>query len=169
MAVTVSRLWLSVSVLVLSQMGNKQVMDWHWSGSHAFCDTAFGGVANEWDEAGVWAGRDSEPNGENHTWYLELPDSYFARVSWNTRGSRKEGERKKTLCSKTASLGAANEDSWTQHSKGEAQSPPHDEASPALSTRLALAQPSTAAAKAIQSKHGSRHSRLNRTKTNTQK
>lgn len=30
-------------------------------------DTVFGGVANEWDEVGVWAGRESEPSGENHT------------------------------------------------------------------------------------------------------
>lgn len=52
----------------------------------------------------------------------------------------------------------------TAEHRKEAQSPPRDEASPTLSTRLALAQPSTAAAKAIQSKHGSRHSRLNRTK-----
>lgn len=84
-------------------------------------------------------------------------DCCSIRVSKNIGGPKeREGgrENKNPVLKKTASPRAANEDHKFPDSGSQSRMEHH----------LTLSQPRPAAAKAIQSKHGSPHSRLNRTK-----
>ena len=159
MAVTTSKLWLSTSAFFLPGMDTKQVTDQHRSEGHALSDKTLEGVANEVIKA-HW--------GEPHVAFGVSRQLFYMSLSKHRRVKREEGWRKtKTPSSKSASPKAANKDSWTQHSEEAQGHRPVSESS--TKHCLTLAQPSTAAAKSIQSKHCSPRSRLNRTKTNTQK
>lgn len=159
MAVTTSKPWLSASVFLLPGMATKQVTDQHRSEGHALSDKALEGVANEvikadWREPHVAFGVSRQ------LFYVSL--SKHRRVKreegWGKQKPQAQNQHPQEQLIKTA-----------EHSTAKKLKAPDPRTSPAWSIASHLLSPSTAAAKSIQSKHGSPHSRLNRTKTNTQK